>query len=89
MVKGISRRVVVVRPPDNKIFEEAIFIVRENGQGARDVLREACTVAETYLKNRPVRRYYRRRWASWQLGLSAGLGGGAVGLAWALTALLC
>ena len=29
MVKGISRRVVVVKSPDPEIFDEAIFIVRD------------------------------------------------------------
>ena len=29
MVKGISRRIVVVRPPDASVFDEAIFVVRE------------------------------------------------------------
>ena len=28
MVKGISRRVVVVESPDQRYFEQAIFIVR-------------------------------------------------------------
>ena len=31
MVKGISRQVIVVNSPDPKLFEQAIFIVR-NGQ---------------------------------------------------------
>ena len=29
LVKGVSRRVVVVKSPDPKLFEQAIFIVRE------------------------------------------------------------
>ena len=29
MIKGISRRVVVVKSPDPEIFDEAIFIVRD------------------------------------------------------------
>ena len=28
MVKGISRQVVVVRSPDRKLFDEAIFLLR-------------------------------------------------------------
>ena len=43
MVKGISRRVVVVRPPDPSVFEEAIFVVRENRDAPRDVLLWAVT----------------------------------------------
>ena len=30
MVKGISRRVVVVDSPDRRFFEQAIFIVRND-----------------------------------------------------------
>ena len=30
MVKGISRRVILVKSPDPRLFEEAIFIVRED-----------------------------------------------------------
>lgn len=29
MVKGVAKRVIVVKSPDPKVFEEAIFIVRE------------------------------------------------------------
>ena len=87
MVKGISRRVVVVRPPDPSVFEEAIFVVRENRNAPRDVRREACAVAETYLRRPSVRRYSRKRWTNAQLMLSALGGGSAVGLLWALTSI--
>ena len=55
MVKGLSRRVVVVKSPDSKIFEEAIFIVREDvlcsgGRSRSDILREAERVADSYVK---------------------------------------
>ena len=33
MVKGISRRVIVVDSPDPQIFEQAIFILRTDGGG--------------------------------------------------------
>ncbi len=56
MVKGVSRRVIMVKSPDPKIFEEAIFIVKEDvlkkgGTSARDVLREAQRVANEYVKS--------------------------------------
>ena len=46
MVKGISRRVVVVDSPDQRFFEQAIFIVREDvarsgGVSREEVLNEA------------------------------------------------
>ena len=30
MVKGVAKRVIVVKSPDPRVFEEAIFIVRED-----------------------------------------------------------
>ena len=45
MVKGISRQVIMVHSPDPKLFEQAIFILKEDapGEGITDeiLLREA------------------------------------------------
>lgn len=45
MVKGISRRVVVIDSPDQRYFEQAIFLVRNDaaGQGvtAQELVEEA------------------------------------------------
>ena len=38
MVKGISRRVVVVDAPEHRFFEQAIFIVRNDAAGRGDHL---------------------------------------------------
>lgn len=56
VVKGTSKRVVVVKSPDPKIFEQAIFILKEDlcagrGEAGSDVLREAQKVADDYVKN--------------------------------------
>ena len=54
VIKGTSKRVVVVRSPDPKVFEEAIFIVKEDylGRGARpDALKEAQRVANAYIRS--------------------------------------
>ena len=52
MVKGISRRVVVVDSPDQRFFEQAIFIVRNDAAGegvtARELVEEARRVARNY-----------------------------------------
>ncbi|BAK98209.1 hypothetical protein OBV_10110 [Oscillibacter valericigenes Sjm18-20] len=52
MVKGISRRVVVVDSPDRRYFEQAIFIVRNDAAGegvsARELVEEARRVAQEY-----------------------------------------
>lgn len=55
VVKGTSKRVIVVKSPDPKIFEQAIFIVKEDykgkdGANAGDVLREAQKVADDYIR---------------------------------------
>ena len=44
MVKGISRQVIVVEAPEPKIFEQAIFILKDDmGEGITDeaLLKEA------------------------------------------------
>jgi len=55
LVKGVTRRVIVIKSPDQRIFEEAIFIIREEvlkngGVTAEDVVSEACRVATVYMK---------------------------------------
>ncbi|MBE6948544.1 MAG: hypothetical protein E7456_01735 [Ruminococcaceae bacterium] len=55
MVKGVSRRVIVIKSPDKNIFEEAIFIVREDalrrGVTREELVREAQQVANEYLSS--------------------------------------
>ncbi|MBR1659879.1 MAG: hypothetical protein IJ705_06135 [Oscillospiraceae bacterium] len=57
VLKGVGRRVVVVDSPDPRVFEQAIFIIREeflmarkNG-GKSEILREAETVADAYIRS--------------------------------------
>lgn len=55
MVKGVTRRVIVVKTPDKKLFEQAIFIVKEDalsrpGVTAEQVLSEAQRVANGYVR---------------------------------------
>jgi hypothetical protein len=54
MVKGTTRRVILVKPPDRRLFEEAIFIMREDtaaaGVTADQVLQEAQQVADGYVR---------------------------------------
>lgn len=56
MVKGLSRRVIVVKAPDERVFEQAIFIIREDyalsaGVSEGDLLRQAREAAEDYLQS--------------------------------------
>ena len=41
MVKGISRQVIVVHSPDPKLFEQAIFILKDEAIGREGVTDEA------------------------------------------------
>ena len=88
MVKGISRRVVVVKTPDTRFFEQAIFMLKEDALSQKGVsqerlLEEACRVADGYVRSARGQRPRRLAGPVWAL-----LGGVLVGLAWALTALL-
>jgi len=56
MVKGISRQVIVVRPPDTELFDQAIFILRDRaapgGVTDEQILEEARRAADLYLRTR-------------------------------------
>ena len=82
MVKGITRQVILVKSPDPKLFEEAIFIVKEEalsreGVSADQVIRQARQAADGYLKGN---RAWNRRLKGFPVGLS-GPGWGAAGAA--------
>lgn len=87
MVKGISRQVIVVRSPDPKLFEQAIFILREDALGKgglsdKAVLRQAQQAAGSYLPRgrRKSLPGYRALWAA--------AGAAATGALWLLMTLL-
>lgn len=63
MVKGVARRVVVVKSPDPKVFEQAIFLMREDADGAPEeaVLKQAQEVANAYLLKNSSHGKWRRR----------------------------
>ena len=61
MVKGTSRQVIVVRPPERGLFEQAIFLIRDGalprqGVTEEDILKEANAAADTYLHRRMERK---------------------------------
>ena len=49
MVKGVSRQVIVVKSPDPKLFEQAIFILRTDAESVSDevLLKEARQAARS------------------------------------------
>ena len=84
MVKGTTRRVIVVNAPDAELFEQAIFIVRsdaakERGVSAQRLVDEACSIARCYVRPR-----VRRSPIAGPLFWSA-LGAGLIALIWLLS----
>ncbi len=64
MVKGVSRRVVVVQPDEKALFDQAIFLVRDYTMPRSELVREACRIADGYLdkrKKRSKKRFSRRQ----------------------------
>ena len=83
MVKGISRQVIVVHAPDPKLFEQAIFILKDGQEGITDeaLLKEA---------NKLIRNPGSRKEKKLSLYGPVWACGGAVltGILWAITTLL-
>lgn len=88
MVKGISKQVIVVRQPDTKLFDQAIFLLRDDaiGDGITDqqLLQEAKRAANTYLDSTTRKPALARLRGLLYLGLGAGI----TGIVWFLTAIL-
>lgn len=88
MVKGISRRVIVIKTPDPRIFDEAIFLVREDaikkGITQDEVLREAQSVANDYIKN----NLRRRKLPKIPAPAFTLFGAGATALIWLITSFI-
>lgn len=86
MVKGISRQVIVVHAPEPKLFEQAIFILKEDAtkMGVTDeaLLKEAEHAIHASEKLPKKRRLicYGAFWAA--------IGAAATGLCWLITMLL-
>jgi len=51
MVKGVTRQVIVLRPREEKLFDQAIFLLREDAQPVTDeaLLKQARRAANQYL----------------------------------------
>ena len=59
MVKGINRQVIVVKTPDPKLFDQAIFLLREDAfhdttASPEQIIRQARQVADGYLRKHTV-----------------------------------
>ena len=85
MVKGTSRQVIVVHAPEEKLFDQAIFILRDGAVGEGGISDEALLrEAKGYLQVSGGRK---RKWLHNGPAWGA-LGAGITGAAWLVTALL-
>ena len=88
MVKGISRRVIVVDSPDPHVFEQAIFIIRndtaDGGVTSQQLVDQAVQVAKSYTRYHTVPR---RRFRMTPL-LAALCGAAAIAAVWLVVSLL-
>ena len=84
MVKGISRQVIVVHSPEPKLFEQAIFILREDAREVTDeqLLKEANRALHSASPEGHLAKLFRSG-PMWACG-----GAAATALIWLLTALI-
>lgn len=86
MVKGISRQVLVVHAPDQKLFDQAIFILKDEAVGKEGItdemlLKSADKLLHSASKGKkPTLLRYGAVWAC--------AGALATGAAWLLTSLI-
>lgn len=82
MVKGITRQVIVVKPPDIELFDQAIFILKDRAAVSDEqILDQARRAADAYLNTR-VRRARGIRWQPLAWFLFGALSVGAAWAAW-------
>lgn len=85
MVKGVSRRVIVVDSPDPRMFEQAIFILHGDGGGVtqQQLVDQAVRIAKNYAHTHsipPKRRISAPLWAA--------IGAAVIGIVWLLVTLI-
>ena len=86
MVKGISRQVIVVHSPDPKLFEQAIFILKEDA--AQSGITDDALLKEAEQAIRIGERVPRKRKLYYYGAFWAAVGALATGLIWLGTALI-
>ena len=84
VVKGTNRRIVVVRSPDERVFEQAIFIIRDDylrkeKNSVEKLLEEASRTANDYIRKTTPKKQHRHRLRK---SLYAAAGVAAAGLTW-------
>ncbi len=84
MVKGISRQVIVVNAPEQKLFEQAIFILKDDALHSPVTEERLLEEAKKILHNEGMQRRF-----LWRYGPVWACGGAVLmGLVWLCSALL-
>ena len=83
MVKGISRQVIVVQSPDKTLFDQAIFILKDNAFRQQGITDEALLKEARALMAAPRKRKLTGYSVFW-----AAMGALFTGTVWLLTLLL-
>lgn len=84
MVKGNSKQVIVVQSPEQKLFEQAIFILKDDAVGKEGVTDDALLKEAKHYLHEPVKR--KTKWLN--AGPVWACGGAAItGLVWLMTAI--
>ncbi len=83
MLKGMTRRVVVVKSPDKKLFEEAVFFLcgdADKGVSSDQIVAEAQAIADNFTCGGSLTRG--PKWL--RAALFAAAGGAVASMFWAL-----
>ena len=81
-VKGISRQVIVVQSPDPQLFDQAIFILKDDATGvSEEQLLQEANLLIRYPKGNRKGRYKLQEF------LLLGIGASFMGLVWLATSL--
>ncbi|MDR0904819.1 MAG: translation initiation factor 2 [Oscillospiraceae bacterium] len=84
MVKGTARRVIIVKPPNKKLFEEAVFFLRQDseiGVSGDEIIAEAQAVANSFMRESVKTPRFRHL----RTVLLLALGAAAASAVWAIT----
>jgi len=83
MVKGVSRQVIVVHNPDKELFDQAIFILKDNAAAKGISNEDLMKQARLAIRNSEKPRYLRYYGPVWACG-----GAAAMALMWLVTSIL-
>lgn len=86
MVKGVSRQVIVVHAPEPKLFEQAIFILKDGAVG--EGITDEALMKEAQLAIRGSERQGKKRHLYLYGAVWAAGGALLTGVVWFLTALI-